>query len=72
MLTSEEGIAWRESSSTLDTMNSLAATYDHDGQYCKAKVLYKRLLAKQNKKLGKKHPDTLWTVTKLAKTITKI
>ena len=57
---------------TLNTMNNLAATYDHQGKYSDAEVLYKQWLDKMKLVLGESHPDTLRTMTNLERVVSEI
>ena len=51
---------------TLIIMNNLAGTYNHQGKYRDAEVLFKQCLDKRKEILGENHPSTLTTMNNLA------
>ena len=57
---------------TLNTMNSLAVAYNHQGKYREAEILYKQCLAKRKIILGESHPHTLGTMSKLVEVTSKL
>ena len=51
---------------TLSSMNNLATSYSHLGQYTEALKLHELTLALRKAKLGAGHPDTRWSMYGLA------
>jgi len=76
-LAKEKAVLGESHPDTLNTMNNLADTYDHQGKYHQGKygdaeALYKQCLDKQKAVLGESHPDTLATMNNLARVISKV
>ena len=53
---------------TLGNMNNLTGTYNKQGKYSEAEVLFKQCLDKQKVLLGENHRHTLNTMNNLANT----
>ena len=53
-------------------MGNLATTYDRQGKYRDAEVLHKQCLDKMKAVLGENHPNTLTTMSGLARVVSKI
>ena len=54
---------------TLATIANLANTYQYQGRYEEAEILYKQCLDKQRVLLGENHPNTLLMMRNLSSTI---
>ena len=53
-------------------MSNLAITYDRQGKYIDAEILYKQCLDKRKEVLGENHPSTLGTMNNLALVASKL